>query len=105
MRYGLLKEGKDSPLTIDECEKLESIGFEFKCQSIDSPWDQHFQELVHYKKINGHTNVHTGSGPLGRWIAKQRVHYQYLKEGKDSLLTIDKCEKLNSIGFEFNRRL
>jgi hypothetical protein len=104
-QYSLLKEGKDSLLTIDECEKLESIGFEFKCQSTDSPWDQHFQELVHYKKINGHTNVHTGSGPLGRWIAKQRVHYQYLKEGKDSLLTIVKCEKLNSIGFEFNRRL
>jgi len=101
MRYGLLKEGKDSPLTIDECEKLESIGFEFKCQSIDSPWDQHFQELVHYKKINGHTNVHTGSGPLGRWVDDERKNYRLLKEGKDSPMTLEKREKLESIGFEF----
>eukprot|EP00978_Attheya_sp_CCMP212_P006714 scaffold15573_cov69-Attheya_sp.AAC.1 len=103
-QYTLLQEGKDSLLTIEKCEKLESIGFEFKCRATYSAWNQRFQDLVDYKKINGHTNVPTHSGRLGSWITKQRTHYRYIKEGKDSPLTIDNREKLESIGFEFKCR-
>jgi hypothetical protein len=59
---------------------------------------------VDYKKINGHANVPTNFGPLGRWVTTQRTQYGLLKEGIDSLLTIDHCEKLESVGFEFKRR-
>eukprot|EP00978_Attheya_sp_CCMP212_P023315 scaffold71170_cov54-Attheya_sp.AAC.1 len=104
MRYRLLKEGKYSPLTIDECEKLESIGLEFKCRPTYPSWDERFQELVDYKKINGHTNARTHSGPLGRWACCQRRHYRLLQDGKHSPLTIDKSKKLESIGFEFTYR-
>eukprot|EP00978_Attheya_sp_CCMP212_P018679 scaffold51595_cov58-Attheya_sp.AAC.1 len=100
-----LKEGNDSSLTIYKREKLESIGFEFKKRAtFFLSWDKHFQELMHFKKMNGHANVPTRAGALGRWIGYQRKQYGLLKEGKDSLLTIDNCEKLESIGFEFDRR-
>eukprot|EP00978_Attheya_sp_CCMP212_P014283 scaffold36322_cov47-Attheya_sp.AAC.1 len=98
-----LKEEKYSLLTIDKREKLESIGFEFKCQprSPRSPWDHRFQELVNFKKLNGHANVPTKSGTLGRWVSYQRKGHRLLKTGNASTLTIDKREKLESIGFEF----
>jgi hypothetical protein len=109
-QYCLLKEGKDSRLTMDEYEKLESIGFEFKYRATGMcpSWNQRFQELVDFKKTNGHTNVNTQSGgPLGRWVAKQRTDYRLLKEGKPSslttsLTTMDRREKLESIGFTFS---
>eukprot|EP00978_Attheya_sp_CCMP212_P027228 scaffold91055_cov49-Attheya_sp.AAC.3 len=94
-RICLLKEGKDSILTIDRREKLESIGFQLKLRP---PWDVRFQELVDFKKINGHTNVPTISGPLGTWVRNQRRQYRSLKEGKHSTLTIERSVKLESIG-------
>eukprot|EP00978_Attheya_sp_CCMP212_P040934 scaffold228807_cov51-Attheya_sp.AAC.2 len=100
-RIRLLKEGKDSTLTIDRREKLESIGFQFKLYT--HWWDVRFQELVDLKKINGHTNVVQGSGPLGKWVTTQRTQYRLLKEEKASSLTIESCVKLESIGFCFTR--
>jgi hypothetical protein len=96
--FHLLQEGKDSQLTIDNCEKLESIRFEFK-------WNQRFQELVKFKKINGHANVPTHSGRLGAWVSNQRTQYSYLQAGKYSQLTIDRYKKLESIGFKFKYRV
>eukprot|EP00978_Attheya_sp_CCMP212_P028618 scaffold99334_cov56-Attheya_sp.AAC.5 len=103
VQYYLLKEGKKSSLTSDRCEKLENIGFEFKCRrsSEYSSWDQRFQELLDFKKINGHPNVPRSFGPLGLWGSHQRVQHRLLKEGKKSSLTSDRCEKLENIGFEF----
>jgi hypothetical protein len=100
-QYRLFTEGKHTRLTN---EKLESIGFVFKCRPTVSPWDERFQELVDFKKSNGHTNVPQGSGPLGNWVKTQRAQYSLLKEGKDSALTNEKCKKLESIGFVFKRR-
>eukprot|EP00978_Attheya_sp_CCMP212_P001773 scaffold3644_cov58-Attheya_sp.AAC.4 len=88
-----LKEGKNILLTSDKCEKLETIGFEFKCRPT-TPWDQRFQELVDFKKINGHTNVHQRSGPLWTWVSNQQSHYRVLKEGKPSPLTNGRRDKL-----------
>eukprot|EP00978_Attheya_sp_CCMP212_P013586 scaffold34115_cov46-Attheya_sp.AAC.1 len=97
-QYRLFKEGKHSILTSERHEKLESIGFVFKAHP---RWDERFQELVAFKKINGHANVPYISGPLGRWVSSQRTHYRVLNEGKYSQLTNERCEKLESIGFVF----
>eukprot|EP00978_Attheya_sp_CCMP212_P014532 scaffold37059_cov57-Attheya_sp.AAC.3 len=68
----------------------------------DTRWDERFEELVHFKRINGHTHVRQRSGPLGNWVVTQRGQYRLLKEGRESRLTNDKREKLESIGFELN---
>jgi len=101
LQYRLFDKGKPSHLNSDKREKLESIGFEFRNKLPYLSWDQRFQEVVDFKKVNGHANVSTNSGPLGTWISNQRRHYRLLKEGKDSKLTIDRLEKLESIGFTF----
>eukprot|EP00978_Attheya_sp_CCMP212_P009002 scaffold21187_cov54-Attheya_sp.AAC.7 len=99
-----LKEVEHSPSTNDKREKLESIGFVFKCRPTGLPWDQRFQELVDFKKINGHANVPQKFGQLGNWVSNQRTEYRLLKEGKHSTLTNYKCEKLESIGLELKCR-
>eukprot|EP00978_Attheya_sp_CCMP212_P029974 scaffold108682_cov51-Attheya_sp.AAC.1 len=104
MHSRLLREGKYgkySALTIDRCEKLESIGFPFIFRPTYLSWDERFQELLDFKQINGHANVPQRHGPLGVWVNTQRTHCHLLKEGKYSTLTIDRREKLESIGFAF----
>eukprot|EP00978_Attheya_sp_CCMP212_P048337 scaffold506353_cov59-Attheya_sp.AAC.1 len=103
-QYRLLKEGKASPLTSDRGEQLERIGFELPRRRTCAPWGQRFEELVDFKKINGHTNVPRGFGQLGTWVNHQRTQYHLLKEGKASPLTSDRCEQLEIIGFELTCR-
>jgi hypothetical protein len=100
-QYRLLKEGKDSALTIERRDKLEGIGFTFIRGPARPHWDQRFQELVEFRKINGHTNVPQGSGPLGIWVQIQRTQYRILKEENASPLTFHRREKLEGIGFTF----
>jgi hypothetical protein len=99
--YRFLQEGKDSPLTSGRRKILESIGFVFLCPPSGPHWDQRFQELVDFKKHNGHTNVPQSAKPLGPWVHTQRTNYRFLQEGKHSHLTNERREKLESLGFRF----
>ena len=54
-------------MTNEKSEKLESIRVVFQCHPKGPPWDQRFQELEDFKKVNGHTKVPTKSRPLGTW--------------------------------------
>eukprot|EP00978_Attheya_sp_CCMP212_P017144 scaffold45539_cov51-Attheya_sp.AAC.3 len=84
-----LKEGKQSSLTNVQCERLESIGFTFIFRSslTITPWDQRFQELVDFKKINGHSNVVVISGPLGAWVNTSANAIPFIE--RRQTLTID----------------
>lgn len=83
IQYRLLNEKKDPSLISDRYETLKSIGLEFKCQPIYSSWDQRSQELVEFKKVNGHSNAPTNSGVLAYWVTNQRMQNRFLKEAKD----------------------
>jgi hypothetical protein len=98
-----LEQGKVSAFAMERREKLESIGFSVRCPP-GPPWDERFQDLVEFKELNGHTNVTTNSGPLGRWVNSQRKAFRLFKDGKVSPLTSDRREKLESIGFSFRRK-
>jgi hypothetical protein len=47
-------------------------------------WEESFKELLEFKKINGHTNVVSKSGPLGHWVNNQQLAFCLLKQGNDS---------------------
>jgi hypothetical protein len=98
-----LEQGKKSALAMQRREKLESIGFTVRCPP-GPPWDERFQALVDFKELNGHTNVITNSSSLGRWVNAQRKAFRLYREGKDSPLTNERREKLESIGFSFRIR-
>lgn len=70
----------------------------------DSIWQEHFKELVEYKKQHGHCNVpfdYEGNNFLGLWVSNQRTRFRLLKEGKPSHLTRNRVEQLNKLGFEW----
>jgi DNA-binding SARP family transcriptional activator len=52
-------------------------------------------ELVKYKENNGHCNVPTKNGSLGKWVTSQRTFFRSKK------LKADRYEKLVGIGFTF----
>eukprot|EP00978_Attheya_sp_CCMP212_P040816 scaffold226597_cov34-Attheya_sp.AAC.1 len=85
-----------SSLMKERLANLVSIGLSPK-----TTWDTKFEELQAFKNKNGHTNVNTKSGPLGRWIGTQRTEFRLSKEGKASQLTDERRAKLYGIDFQF----
>ena len=37
------------------------------------------------------------------WILKQRSEYEKLREGKSSILTIQRIQRMNDLGFDWNK--
>jgi len=64
----------------------------------DHRWKEHFEELVAFKNLFGHTNVtQTKSKILAEWVKNQR---RLSKQGK---LSVSRTERLSSLGFEWDR--
>lgn len=81
-------------LSQEQIVKLESLGFVWNIE--ETAWEEMFNELVAFKKLNGHCNVkreRQNYESLGRWVVHQREKHQ---KGK---LTNHQVEKLESIGF------
>ncbi len=78
--------------------KLNEIGFRWNLR--DEDWDKKFEQLKQYKAAFGHCNItyrnkNNKYNSLHRWISCQRKNY---KE-KKAVLTIERIDKLNSLGF------
>ena len=63
-----------------------------------------FDELVEFKKANGHCNVPTSYKKVNRslsiWVQGMRRKYKlYKEEGQHSQMTEERIAKLESIGF------
>ena len=68
-------------------------------------WSERFQELRHYKQVNGNCNVpqvyETG---LGAWVSSQRAQYKRYTTGKSSSITAERVQRLEHIGFSWSLR-
>jgi hypothetical protein len=58
-------------------------------------WDERFNELVAFKRTNGHTNV-IATSQLGKWITGQRRKYRLLRE-EDPQRVVVKFQELEKI--------
>ena len=82
----------------EECvRKLDDLGFNWG-SSHDETWDEHFDELTHYKAEHGHCNVSRREGSLGQWVRNQR------KADKKGKLSEGRKLRLDAIGFEWSLR-
>ena len=57
-----------------------------------------YQALQEYKKEHGHCNVpqsYSDNPQLGRWVSRQR------QAKKNEILSTDKIQKLDQIGFQW----
>jgi hypothetical protein len=68
-------------------------------------WKQRFEELEQYKQRHGDCNVPSNDHrdpdikALGAWVSTQRTAYDLLKKGRPTLLTRERIELLQGLGF------
>lgn len=104
-QYKLKQEGKRSTLSDERVEALENIGFVW--DSHRAVWDERFNELIDYKRINGNCNVpsrYTENRQLAVWVKRQRRQYKFYRTNKASSMTDERITRLESIGFEWDLR-
>ena len=95
-------EGKDTALTVDMIAMLDQVQFPWKLCN-DQRWHMRFCELSKFKEEHGTCRVpHKSGGGLGEWVRSQRKSMKQHVQGKNSQLTSERIEKLDSIGFEWN---
>jgi GTPase SAR1 family protein len=88
------------------CNKIEALQQldEFWYMSLrDYIWEVRFIQLQHYKYMHGDCCVPIGfveNKPLGQWVSNQRKKF---KCNSKTMLSNDRIERLNSIGFVWNR--
>lgn len=68
-------------------------------------WMQRYRELQDYLKKHGDCCVPISyqNKQLAHWVSNQRKQYNLRSQGKRSDMTTDRIEKLNAIGFAWNR--
>lgn len=103
-QYRNLQDGKPSFLTEERIQSLEQLSF---CWTpLEALWQQRCDELFMYKSMYGNCNVPTtfpDNPQLASWVANQRKHYKTLQTGKKSLMTKERAQQLEALGFCWNR--
>ena len=127
LQFVLLQKGEPSTLTPERRQLLESINFSWwssanssipKNQDDSQDFDAYFQELLDFKKKNGHTRVAHRKGwsdperPSGgrvnwklvQWVTFIRKQYKLWEEGKHDECKLDeeKIRRLEEAGFELS---
>ncbi len=112
--YGAKKKGTKTNITDERIKALEEVGFVWSLRDTSKmaprkSWDAHYASLVEFKEKNGHCDVRVRSkqhptGSLGRWVEKQRHHYNSRDDGNDSKITNEQIKKLEELGFKWRVR-
>eukprot|EP00978_Attheya_sp_CCMP212_P016534 scaffold43425_cov57-Attheya_sp.AAC.1 len=88
---------RSGTLSIERKARLNVIGFSLSTINFDAWWETSYDDLVDYKKVNGHTNVLVArSGTFSSWVSTQR------KAEKNGTLSSEQKAILNVIGFSWN---
>jgi hypothetical protein len=81
--------------------KLNDIGFECWSVTIIESWYEKFEQLKAFQREHGHYRV--PKTQVRQWVSTQRAQNRCLREGKKGyLITEEKIQKLNDIGFEWS---
>mmetsp|Transcript_17497 Transcript_17497/g.33168 ORF Transcript_17497/g.33168 Transcript_17497/m.33168 type:complete len:595 (+) Transcript_17497:598-2382(+) len=112
--YGAKIKGRRSNTTQERVKALEDIGFQWFLRDTSKmaprkSWESHFQNLVSFKEKHGHCDVRVRSkqhptGSLGRWVEKQRHHYNTRQDGIESKITDEQIQRLEDLGFRWRVR-
>jgi len=103
--YTLMKQGKQSHMTVERANQLNAVGFCWDTH--EATWLERLRELADYKETYGTSIVptnYTKNPKLGAWTHHQRRQYKKLKEGKPCHITEERIKALNAIGFIWNPR-
>lgn len=104
-QYKLKLDNKRSTLSDERVRLLNRISFIWN--SHDAVWEERLQDLIAYKRANGHCIVPSNfeSNPqLAVWTKRQRRQYKKYQDGTSSSMTPERIAKLEDIGFVWDCR-
>lgn len=102
--YKVRKEGKRTSLTNERFERLNSIGFVWATKDPrHSTWEHRYNELVQYKETVGDCLVPVAyeNTQLANWVSTQRQEWKKWRDGRESRLSDEKVQILQTLGFCF----
>ena len=120
IHYFYKQIGKPSPLSKDNVDLLNKICFQWFFPEDDKKWQKHYEQLVEYKKQNGHCNVpyqYKSNQDLAHWVYTQRFQYKKMMQRNDNTgtnhdgkkqqhitLPAERIAALVFIGFKWNTK-
>uniref|UniRef100_A0A7S4QDV9 Helicase-associated domain-containing protein n=1 Tax=Ditylum brightwellii TaxID=49249 RepID=A0A7S4QDV9_9STRA len=102
--YRKFKRGEKSSMSQERINTLEELGFEWFVSTQPMAWRLQYNNLLEYKEENGNTNVPRTYGPLGTWVSAQRKEFHKFQAKQPSLMTQERMDALNVVGFEWRLR-
>mmetsp|Transcript_37585 Transcript_37585/g.112668 ORF Transcript_37585/g.112668 Transcript_37585/m.112668 type:complete len:1144 (-) Transcript_37585:315-3746(-) len=112
-----------STITIERIARLNGIGFNWRPKETDeykrleaarkraitdAVWESRFQELLEFKKCEGHTLVpkmYSVNTPLAQWVHRQRTLRKKLLAGEGNpKISKEQVEKLEKVGFVWDAK-
>jgi hypothetical protein len=104
-QFKLKNEGKRSTMSDERIRALDEVGFVWDSHS--AVWEERLNELLEYKRANGHCNVpsrYAENRQLAVWVKRQRRQYKFYCDDKPSSITNARIAALEAIGFEWDLR-
>merc|ERR1712050_200330 len=98
--YTLLKQGRQSHMTLERVTELNKVGFCWDTH--EATWLERLRELADFKEAHGTTAVPTNymeSPKLGTWVHHQRRQYKKFREGKPCHITAERIQALDRLDF------
>lgn len=103
-QYKLRQDNRQSTMTTDRLELLNSVGFVW--DSHDVNWREKLDSLMTFRQEHGHCNVPSNyrNKKLATWIKCQRRQYKLYWDGKPSAMSPERILELEKVGFEWEIR-
>jgi len=105
MFYRKFQDGEQCSMNEYRIAVLDQMGFVWNTKLVrneiySKKWMGYFQELKDYKAEHGNLKV-LQTTSLGSWIQRQRKSYMKWEQGNKTVMTKEKIELLESIGFDW----
>lgn len=111
-QYQRYLKGEKTSLTVARVNALNKIGFVWvatgqngRSATKAALWNERFEEMRKFQELHGHCNVPSNydiSPHLQSWMHTQKLHYRKRRDGKYSMLTLERIKALNSLGFSWD---
>lgn len=104
-------ERRFTVLNPQRIQKLQDLGFEFRAKDsaedkANAKWEQRYEELKQFKLDHGDCDlINHSTETLHKWAQTQRDQYANLREGTTSTLTMQRIQKLNDVGFKWEKKM
>lgn len=106
-QYKRAMAGKSSYMSQQRMEALQKLDFTWSLRD-KVEWKLRYEELLMFKSQHGHCLVpshYEQNVKLGTWVANQRKHYRLYQEGKQNMMTQNRIDMLNEVGFKWSLRV